>query len=108
MMLQYEKSDWVKVVYKNRVKRIYNPPKLMSDLFSIIKSRFKNIEREITADKTKDIALSYLDCDGDEINVEDARDLIEAYRYARMVAKDKVLKFLVKIYSKDPTEVEMV
>ena len=32
----YDKSDWIKVTYKNEIKRIYDPPKTIEEFLETI------------------------------------------------------------------------
>lgn len=35
-ILAYSKSDWIKVSFENRLKRIYHPPKTLDELLTIL------------------------------------------------------------------------
>ena len=100
MKYNYNRSEWIKVSYNNKLKRIFNPPKNLPELIDVLKKRFPDIEQEMTQPNAY-VALSYMDNDGDLIDVEDSRELLEAYRYGQMITKSNVMKFHLTVQTRE-------
>ena len=55
-------------------------------------------------DHRQHIQLSYVDSEGDLIEVEDTNDLLAAYRYGEKDYENRVLKFLIETYFSERNE----
>ena len=83
------------------MKRIYNPPKTLKELVDTLKRRYPHLDRLVNENENAQVCISYCDSDEDEIDVEDTKDLVEAYRYGLLKKKKNVLKFNVNLFSKE-------
>ena len=64
---------------------------------------FKDLDEKLKRDPSLSVTIIYLDDDGERINVEDSRDVINAYRYAEIASESKfVLKFLIETSQNNP------
>jgi hypothetical protein len=93
----YDKGNWLKVEFSNKVKRINGFPSTLDKLLSILKKRFRDLNDLLLSNPNLKVSLYYEDQFGDEMEILDTSDLLHAYRYAEKDSNNKVLKFVVEV-----------
>jgi intein-encoded DNA endonuclease-like protein len=68
--------NWIKACFQQKMKRIHNPPCTYEEFIDELKRRFKDLKAVLETDHRHKIQLSYVDSEGDLIEVDDTNDLL--------------------------------